>query len=419
MPSLHAQLSNIYRGKKVFLTGHTGFKGAWLAEWLLQLGAEVHGYALEPATIPALFHQLDLASRLHHQVGDVRNASLLRESILSFQPDFVFHLAAQPLVRYSYQEPLETYETNVMGTLHVLEALRELQKNSSHRIAAVMVTTDKCYENKEDETAYHEEHPLGGHDPYSSSKAMAEIAVAAYRRSYFFQGGSVHVATARAGNVIGGGDWADDRIVPDAIRALEKKEPILVRNPSSVRPWQHVLEPLCGYLMLGARLSQGHQVRLVSKLADTDEVQGVSGAQSRSVHEVLEDTSTGTTKQFAVAVEFRNKSVAGAFNFGPYPEENYCVADVVTEVLKSWPGSWQDRSDPTALHEADHLNLSIKKAVDFLGWSPVWNFEKTITKTVEWYRLHHENPKSTRALTQEQIVSYEADAEAAGITFKN
>ncbi len=370
MISLHSQLSNIYRGKKVFLTGHTGFKGSWLAEWLLQLGAEVHGYALEPATTSALFHQLDLASRLHHQAGDIRNASLLRESILSFYPDFVFHLAAQPLVRYSYQEPLETYETNVMGTLHVLEALRELQKNSSHRIAAVMVTTDKCYENKEDQTAYHEDHPLGGHDPYSSSKAMAEIGTAAYRRSYFSNTSSnfsaVHVATARAGNVIGGGDWADDRIIPDAIRALEKKEPILVRNPSSVRPWQHVLEPLCGYLMLGAQLMQ-------------------------------------------------DRELAGAFNFGPDPKENYSVSNVVTEVLLHWPGSWKDVSDPIAPHEAKHLNLSIKKAIELLGWHPVWDFKKTIAQTIEWYRLHHEDPKTARVLTQEQIFSYE---EAAGIALK-
>lgn len=367
MSSLHVQFSNVYRGKRVFLTGHTGFKGAWLAEWLLQLGAEVHGYALEPATTPALFHQLDLASRLHHQVGDIRNVGLLRESILSFQPDFVFHLAAQPLVRYGYQEPLQTYETNVMGTLHVLEALRELQKISSHRIAAVMVTTDKCYENKEDQTAYHEEHSLGGHDPYSSSKAMAEIGVAAYRRSYFLNDSSVHVATARAGNVIGGGDWAADRIIPDAIRALEKKEPILVRNPSSVRPWQHVLEPLCGYLILGARL-------------------------------------------------MKDRELAGAFNFGPHSEENYSVADVVTEVLQHWPGSWKDGSDPTAPHEARHLNLSIKKAIEILGWRPVWNFEETIERTVRWYRSYQENFKSALALTQEQIISYEAAAQVAGIS---
>lgn len=355
------KFSTVYKNKKVWLSGHTGFKGAWLAEWLLQLGAEVHGYALEAATTPALFHELDLGARLHHQVGDVRNFELLRKSIVSFQPDFVFHLAAQPLVRYSYQKPLETYETNVMGTLHVLEAMRELQKISSNRVAVVMVTTDKCYENKEDQTAYHEDHALGGHDPYSSSKAMAEIGVAAYRRSYFSNDSSVHVATARAGNVIGGGDWADDRIVPDAIRALEKKERILVRNPFSVRPWQHVLEPLCGYLMLGARLMQ-------------------------------------------------DRELAGAFNFGPHAEENYSVADVVNEILKHWSGSWQDVSDPTAPHEARHLNLSIKKAREALAWHPVWDFEKTIARTMEWYRAHHENPKSVLALTREQIRAYQADA---------
>ncbi|MBM3856405.1 MAG: CDP-glucose 4,6-dehydratase [Verrucomicrobia bacterium] len=354
--------STVYKNKRVWLSGHTGFKGAWLAEWLLQLGAEVHSYALEPATTPALFNQLNLALRLNHEVGDVRNFEQLQKSIISFEPDFVFHLAAQPLVRYGYQEPIETYETNVMGTLHVLEVMRELQKISSKRIAAVMVTTDKCYENLEDQTAYHEEHPLGGHDPYSSSKAMAEIATAAYRRSYFFNTSTVHVATARAGNVIGGGDWADDRIVPDAIRALEKNKPILVRNPSSVRPWQHVLEPLCGYLMLGAKLH-------------------------------------------------KDRELAGAFNFGPDPKENYSVIDVVSEVLKHWSGSWKDVSDPTAPHEARHLNLSIKKAREVLGWHPVWNFEKTIERTVEWYRAYHEDPKSALATTRKQIAAYEADAE--------
>jgi len=363
---LNCLLHRTYYKKRIFLTGHTGFKGAWLAEWLLQLGAEVHGYALEPATTPSLFDQLGLASRLHHQVGDVRNVKSIKQSILSFQPDFVFHLAAQPLVRYGYQEPLETYETNVMGTLHVLEALREFEKKSSKRIAAVMVTTDKCYENNEDQTAYHEGHPLGGHDPYSSSKAMAEIGTAAYRRSYFSNNSLLHVATARAGNVIGGGDWANDRIVPDAIRALEKKEAILVRNPFSIRPWQHVLEPLCGYLMLGAKLSE-------------------------------------------------SSDLAGAFNFGPHAEENYSVADVVHEVLKHWPGSWQDVSDPTALHEAKHLNLSIKKAIEVLGWRPVWNFEKTIAKTVEWYRVHHEDPKNAEVMTRKQIAAYQADAELARI----
>jgi CDP-glucose 4,6-dehydratase len=382
MGTLHAQLSDCYRNKRVLLTGHTGFKGAWLAEWLLSLGAEVHGYALEPATEPALFNQLGLASRLHHQVGDIRHRELFREAILSFQPDFIFHLAAQPLVRYSYQEPLETYETNVMGTLNLLETLRELDKKASHPIAVVVITTDKCYENREEKIAYHEEHPLGGHDPYSSSKAMAEIGVAAYRRSYFAKNATlktgfqasidaanhslVHLATARAGNVIGGGDWAHDRILPDAIRSLEKEEPILVRNPSSIRPWQHVLEPLSGYLILGAMLSQDPQF-------------------------------------------------AAAFNFGPPPEESYSVADLVNAVLRYWPGSWRDVSLPHALHEAKNLNLSIKKAKALLGWHPVWNFEKTIEHTVDWYRAHREDRSTVAALTRAQILSYQADAEAAGI----
>lgn len=359
MSSLHALFSSVYKNKKVWLSGHTGFKGAWLAEWLLKLGAEVHGYSLEPATTPALFHQLGLASRLHHQIGDIRNFALVQESMASFQPDFVFHLAAQPLVRYSYQEPLETYETNVIGTLHVLEVLRELQRQQpSHCIVGVMVTTDKCYENSEDERAYHEEHALGGHDPYSSSKAMAEIGVTAYRRSYFSHDSSVRIATARSGNVIGGGDWSRDRIIPDAIRALEKNTSILVRNPFSVRPWQHVLEPLCGYLMLGAKLLKDHQI-------------------------------------------------AGAFNFGPDPKGNYSVTDVVNEVLKHWPGSWKDVSDPTAFHEAKHLNLSIKKAAGILKWYPVWNFKQTIAHTVEWYQACHQNVSFAQALTKLQIEAYE------------
>lgn len=353
--------SNIYKNKRVWLSGHTGFKGAWLAEWLLKLGAEVHGYSLEPATTPSLFNQLDLASRLNHEIGDISNFQQLQKSILSFQPDFIFHLAAQPLVRYGYLKPIETYETNVMGTLHVLEAMRELQKKSFKPIIGVMITTDKCYENNEDQTAYHEGHALGGHDPYSSSKAMAEIAVAAYRRSYFSHESFIRVATARAGNVIGGGDWADDRIVPDAMRALEKKEQILVRNPFSVRPWQHVMEPLRGYLMLGAKLADDHQI-------------------------------------------------AGAFNFGPDPEENYSVADVVNEILQHSSGSWKDVSDPTAPHEAKHLNLSIKKAAKVLGWHPVWSFKKTIAETVEWYRAYHRDPTSAWALTEQQIAAYEIDA---------
>ena len=249
--------SGIYRGKSVLVTGHTGFKGAWLAEWLLALGARVHGYALESPTEPALFHQLGLADRLQHELGDVRDAAGVRQSVARAQPDFVFHLAAQALVRGSYVQPLETYATNVLGTANVLDALRTLEKPC----AAVFITTDKCYENREWVHGYREEDPLGGHDPYSSSKAAAEIAIASWRRA-FFREHPVRIASARAGNVIGGGDWASDRIVPDCIRSLQAGQPIAVRNPNATRPWQHVLEPLSGYLGLGALLGgQRSEVR--------------------------------------------------------------------------------------------------------------------------------------------------------------
>lgn len=232
-------LNRAFEGKRVWLSGHTGFKGSWLSEWLLQFGAVVHGYALVPDTIPSLFDQLGLAVRLEHEVADIRELDSVRRSINSFRPDFVIHMAAQPLVRRSYAIPVETYETNVMGTVHVLEALRCISSSCS----VVIVTTDKCYENHESGRAYEETDSLGGHDPYSSSKAMAEIATSAYRNSYFLKS-PVRVASARAGNVIGGGDWAEDRIVPDAMRALDRGDVIAVRNPKAVRPWQHVLEPL-------------------------------------------------------------------------------------------------------------------------------------------------------------------------------
>ncbi len=243
--------ADTFQGKSVWLSGHTGFKGAWLAQWLVQLGAQVHGFALPPATMPSVFEQLGLAKKIRHEIADVREADAGKKSILRVQPDFVFHLAAQALVRYSYEHPLETYATNVMGTAHVLEALRSLEKPC----AAVIITTDKCYENREMEYAYAEEDHLGGHDPYSSSKGAAEIVISAYRRS-FFDKSPVRIASARAGNVIGGGDWALDRIVPDCIRALQRDEAIPVRNPAATRPWQHVLEPLSGYLWLAAQIYQ-------------------------------------------------------------------------------------------------------------------------------------------------------------------
>jgi CDP-glucose 4,6-dehydratase len=354
-------LNRVFEGKRVWLSGHTGFKGSWLSEWLLQLGAVVHGYALAPDTTPALFEQLGLAGRLEHEIADIRDVEAVRRSVDSFRPDFVIHMAAQPLVRRSYVIPVETYETNVMGTINVLEALRAYHSSCS----VVIVTTDKCYENHESGRAYEESDPLGGHDPYSSSKAMAEIATSAYRNSYF-QKSPVRVASARAGNVIGGGDWAEDRIVPDAMRALNQGDKIRVRNPKAVRPWQHVLEPLGGYLTLAAGLT-----------ADA--------------------------------------SLATAFNFGPGPDSNRTVEDLVTEILKNRQGSSEDACDPKALHEAKLLNLSISKAEQLLGWKPRWGFEETIQRTVSWYDQAHSNVEAPIEITRSQIsdfVEYKLEIQA-------
>ncbi len=350
-----------FRNKTVWLSGHTGFKGAWLAHWLLELGADVHGFALEPATEPALFNQLGLATRLRHQIADLRDAAAVAKSIRAAQPDFVFHLAAQPLVRLSYEQPVDTYEINVMGTIHVMEALRGLKKPC----AAVLITTDKCYENREWLYGYREEDPLGGYDPYSSSKAAAEIAIAAWRRS-FFKNHPVKIASARAGNVIGGGDWATDRIVPDCVRALDKKKLIAVRNPNSTRPWQHVLEPLSGYLWLAARLTQASA---------------------------------------------SNPQLASAFNFGPAHEAVRTVGELVEEVLKHWPGRWEDKSDANAVHEARLLQLATDKAGALLGWSPVWGFPAAVESTIQWYRrAEKKSPAVNRKLTSAQIRDYCAAA---------
>jgi CDP-glucose 4,6-dehydratase len=346
-------LRQAFEGKRVWLSGHTGFKGSWLSEWLLDLGAIVHGYALVPDTIPSLFDQLGLAGRLEHEVSDIRDAEAVRNSINAFRPDFVIHMAAQPLVRRSYAIPVETYATNVMGTVHVLEALRA----ESNHCAAVIITTDKVYQNHESGRAYEESDRLGGHDPYSSSKAMAEIATTAYRDSYF-QSGAVQVASARAGNVIGGGDWAEDRIVPDAMRALNNGDDIQVRNPNSVRPWQHVLEPLGGYLQLVASLAL-------------------------------------------------NPAMATSLNFGPGSEANRSVRDLTKEILIHRQGSWTDASDPKALHEANLLNLSIEKAGRVLNWIPRWDFATTVEKTVSWYRDIHDGIVTPTEMTISQIHEYD------------
>jgi CDP-glucose 4,6-dehydratase len=348
-----------FRDRRVLVTGHTGFKGSWLAEWLLALGAKVTGFALPPPTQPALFDQLALAKRLDHHIGDIRDATAVRKVIESTQPEFVFHLAAQPLVRLSYTQPVETYATNVMGTVHVLDALR----HAKHPCVAVMVTTDKCYENREWVYGYREEDPMGGYDPYSSSKGMAELAIAAYRRS-FFKGHPVKIASARGGNVIGGGDWSLDRIVPDCMRALANHEPIPVRNPHATRPWQHVLDALSGYLCL------------------------------------------------AEALTHPRPSLDSAFNFGPGHESNRTVRELVTEILKHTSGKWLDQSDPKAPHEASFLQLSTDKANALLGWSPTWKFPEAIRHTVNWYEnsLKASTPQEFQTLTRGQIDAYAASS---------
>jgi CDP-glucose 4,6-dehydratase len=327
----------VFQDKRVLVTGHTGFKGAWLCEWLLMLGARLTGIALPPDTDPALFHQLRLAERMDSILGDVRSLEGVRRVIQEAQPDFVFHLAAQSLVRRSYRDPVGTWQVNVLGTIHLLEALRALEKPC----AAVLVTSDKCYENREWVYGYREDDCLGGHDPYSSSKAAAELAIAAWRRSFLGRQ-PVRVASARAGNVIGGGDWAEDRIVPDCVRAWLAERPVRIRRPEATRPWQHVLEPLAGYLWLGARL-------------------------------------------FLEAGDAITGELEGAFNFGPGPEANRTVRELVTEADRHMERGWVDASDPKAPHEARLLQLSIEKAAVLLRWRPVWSFTDSVRETMRWY----------------------------------
>jgi len=338
--------SAFWSGRRVLLTGHTGFKGSWLLLWLQQLGAQVWTYALEPEPEPNLFRQLAAARPAgevwQHQTGDLADREALVALVQTAQPQVVLHLAAQPLVRRSYEDPLGTWATNVMGSLHLLEALKPLP----HPCGVVMVTTDKVYENREWAYGYRELDPLGGHDPYSASKAGAEIAISSWRSSFCGQGSHqtphLRIATARAGNVIGGGDWALDRIMPDAMRSLAKGEPIPVRNPRSTRPWQHVIEPLAGYLRLAAALVRDPQ------------------------------------------------PPCEAFNFGPSLASNRPVGELVATILEHWPGQWLDQSNPSDPHEANLLHLQIDKAHHRLGWQPRWDYATTLARTVGWYRAVHE-----------------------------
>ena len=389
-PQVKGRFGGMYAGKRVLVTGHTGFKGSWLCEWLLGLGAKVTGYSLSPPTQPALFEQLGLAGRLRHIIGDIRDLPGLSRALRKARPDYVFHLAAQPLVRDSYANPVETFEVNLMGTVHVLEALRSV----SHPCAAVFITTDKCYENREWAYGYREDDPLGGSDPYSASKGAAELAISSYRRS-FFGSHPVRIASALAGNVIGGGDWAVDRIVPDCMRALEKGKPIPVRNPKATRPWQHVLEPLSGYLWLGACLA------------------GAPKTEDR--RQKTEDRGQRSSEQLSTINHPLSTRMDTAFNFGPGHESNRTVAELVTEVLKHWPGRWQDRSDPNAVHEAKLLQLATDKANALLHWAPVWTFPQAIEQTVQWYREAARQPQSISALTTRQIQLYGTAATQAGL----
>lgn len=359
-------LGAAYANRRVLVTGHTGFKGAWLTLWLSQLGAEVTGYALPPESEELFFVAAGIEGRCRHRVADVRDVDRLRAAVNEADPDVVFHLAAQALVRKSYEDPLETLSVNVMGTAHLLEAVRARAKPC----AVVIATSDKCYENREWVHGYREVDRLGGRDVYSMSKGATELVVASWRRSFFPSSNlaqhRIRVATARAGNVIGGGDWAPDRIIPDCMRALVSGRPIPVRNPSSTRPWQHVLEPLSGYLHLGARL-------------------------------LGEDPAP----------------YCDAWNFGPETASHRTVREVVEALLAQWgSGRWEDRRDPGAPHEAAFLQLAIDKARAHLGWAPRWSFEDAIRRTVDWYRAQHERrpPSALEGLAVEQIRAYLAAA---------
>jgi len=329
-----------WKGKRVFVTGHTGFKGGWLCLWLKQLGAEVTGYALETATEPSLFAVADVADGMNSIIGDIRDREKLAQAILAAKPEVVIHMAAQALVRYSYHHPVETYETNVMGTVNLMEGIRQSDSVKS----VLVVTSDKCYENQEREEGYREEEPMGGYDPYSNSKGCTELVVSAYRQSFFDGGKQVAIATGRAGNVIGGGDWSEERLIPDMVRAFTAGESVVIRSPDAVRPWQHVFDALHGYLLL------------LERMADDPE------------------------------------SFSQAWNFGPADDDARDVAWIVEQFGSAWGGAqWHIEAEAKAeaLHEAHLLKLDCSKARRELNWRPVLAIEQALKWTAEWYRAYY------------------------------
>ena len=350
---------DFWKGRRVFVTGHTGFKGGWMVTWLKKMGAVVKGYSLKPSTKPSLFDVANVGDCIESEIGNIRNLDCLKKSILNFAPEIVIHMAAQALVRHSYQDPIGTYKTNIMGTVNLLESVRYC-----HSVRAVVnVTTDKCYENKEWVWAYRENEPMGGHDPYSSSKGCAELITSAYRSSFFNSDSKIALASARAGNVIGGGDWSAKRLIPDALAALEKNVPVIIRNPMATRPWQHVLEPISGYLMLAEKLY-------------------TAGGQ-----------------------------FAEGWNFGPQDDDSRPVNEVLNRLVKEWPGhaSWL-LDDTVQPHEAQLLKLDISKAKARLKWEPNWDLDTALKSIVEWHQAWMKG-ENMEKVTLSQISDYELNFE--------
>ena len=323
-----------WAGKRVFVTGHTGFKGSWLCLWLHHLGSSVKGYALDPPTSPSLFDAAKISKLIDSKIGDIRDQKLLHKSMVSFNPDILIHMAAQPLVRRSYDEPIETYEVNVIGTAKVLEAAR----NCSNLKAIINITTDKCYENVGFDKSYQETDPMGGFDPYSSSKGCAELVTASYRSSFLNDLG-IGVASARAGNVIGGGDWANDRLIPDILRSFELNRAVIVRSPNATRPWQHVLEPLSGYLLLAQKLYDDHKI------------------------------------------------YSEGWNFGPNEKDIRPVNWILDKMISYWPNASWSLDDNVNPHEASFLKLNISKASELIGWTPTWDLQTTLGHIIRWHKL--------------------------------